>query len=119
MRQRQHEPVDAVALQAEGERRLRKARQRRLPRRLVDDIAKDDVELPERLRRHRFQQRIAIGKVPIRRRLGDSEFLCKRADVDGFRPAALGFLERGLHQGIAEIPVVVGVDGFADQSRRH
>ncbi len=94
-------------------------RQLRLPRRLVDEIAKNDVELAERLGRHRFQQRLAVGKVTVRRGLRDTELFGKRADVDGFRPAALGFLERGLHQGIAEIPVVVGVDGFADQSRRH
>ncbi len=37
----------------------------------------------------------------------------------GFRAALFRFLQRGLNQGIAEIPVVVGVERFAGESRRH
>ena len=55
----------------------------------------------------------------VGRRLRDAEYLGKRADADRFRAAELDFMQRGLNQGIAEIPMVIGVERFACRSRRH
>ena len=55
----------------------------------------------------------------VGRRLRDTEFFRQCADIDRFRAAEFDFLQRGLNQGVAEIPMVVGVERFACRSRRH
>ena len=55
----------------------------------------------------------------VGRRLRDAEYLGKRADADRLGAAELDFMQRGLNQGIAEIPMVIGVERFACGSRRH
>ena len=82
-------------------------------------VAHHGAELAERFGRHRRQQRLAIGKMLVGRRLRDAELLGKRADADRFGAAELDFVQRGLNQGIAEIPMVIGVQRFACGSRWH
>ena len=84
-----------------------------------DRLPQHGAELAEGLGGDGDQQCLAVGKMLVGRRLRDAEFLGQRADVDGFRAAEFDFLQRGLNQGIAEIPVVVGVERFACGSRRH
>ena len=79
---REHQTIDAVAAQAEIKRELREARQLRLLRWFFDRRAHHRAELAERFGRHSRQQRFAIGKMLIGRRLRDAEFLGKRADAD-------------------------------------
>ena len=64
-------------------------------------------------------KRLAVGKMLVGRRLRDAELLGQRADADRFGAAEFDFCERGLNQGIAEIPMVVGVERFACGARRH
>ncbi|MGY4471378.1 hypothetical protein ACVWWK_007087 [Bradyrhizobium sp. LB9.1b] len=82
-------------------------------RRLCHRGPQNRAELPERLRRHRLKQRLAIGKMPVGRRLGDAELFCKRLDADRLRSALLRLAQRSLDQGVPEIAMVVGVLGFS------
>ena len=70
-------------------------------------------ELAEGLGGDCFKQCLAVGKMLVGSRLRDAEYLGERADVDGFRAAEFRLLKRSLNQGIPEIPVVVGIYGFA------
>jgi hypothetical protein len=79
----------------------------------ADRLPEHCVELPEGLRRDRRKQGLAVGKMPVGRRLRDAEFFCQRLEVDGFRAALFGFSKGGLNQSIAKIPMVVGVDRLA------
>ena len=74
------------------------------------------VELAEGFGRDRGEQRLAVGKMPVGRRLRDPELLGERADVDGFRAALLGFPQRRLNQRIAEIAMVVGIERLAGEA---
>ena len=66
------------------------ARQFRAFRWRADRLAENRVELAKGFGRDRGKQRLAIGKMPVGRRLRDPKFLGERADVDGFRTALLG-----------------------------
>ena len=69
--------------------------------------------MPEGGRGHRLQQRLTIGKMPVRRRLRDAELLRQRLDADGFRAALFHLGKCCLNQRIPEIAMVVGVEPFA------
>jgi hypothetical protein len=51
--------------------------------------------------------------MPVGRWLRDTELLRQRLQADGFRPTLFRFGKRRLNQGIAKIPMVVGVDRLA------
>ena len=84
-----------------------------------DLLAQHGAELAEGLGGDRHQQCLAVGKMLVGRRLRDAELFRQRADADRFRAAEFDFRERGLNQGIAEIPVVVGIERFACGAGRH
>ena len=107
---REHQPVDAVAAKTEIQRGLRDARQLRLFRWLADRLPQHGVELAEGFRGNRLQQRLAVGKMPVGRRLRDAELLRQRLEADGFRAALFGFGKSGLNQRVPEIAMVVGVE---------
>ena len=77
------------------------------------DFPQDGVELAEGFRGNRLQQRLAVGKMPVGRRLRDAELLRQRLEADGFRAALFRFGKGGLNQRVPEIPMVVGVDRLA------
>ena len=86
-------------------------------RRLVDGLAQDRIELAKGFRGDGLQQCLAVGKVPVGRRLRHAQFFRQRLQADRFRAALLGFAQRGLHQGVAEITMVVGILRLAGEPR--
>ena len=83
------------------------------------ELAQDGVELAEGFGRYRHQQALAVGKMLVGSRLRDAELLGERADADRFGAAEFHFPKRGLNQGIAEIPMVIGIERFSCGARRH
>ena len=79
-------------------------------------FAENRVELAKGFGRDRGEQRLAVGKMPVGRRLRDPELLGERADVDGFRAALLGLLQGRLDQRLAKIAMVVGIEGLAGKA---
>jgi hypothetical protein len=75
--------------------------------------------LPEGLCGNGLKQRLAIGEMPVRRRLRYAKFFRQGLDADGFRPALFRLPQRRLHQRLAEIAVVVSVLRLAHELRRH
>ena len=113
----EHQAIDAAAFQAEHQRRLRQPRQLRALRRLRHRLPQGRVELTECLGGHGDEQRLAIGKMPIRRGLRHAERLRQRLDADRFRAAAFRLTQRSLDQRIAKIAVMIAVARLAGWMR--